>query len=84
MRNDEKPEASNMHPSEAWWDGLWKLHIPPKIKLLLWKLSHSWLPTKSVLFKLGICNVDCCFRCCGKFREDIHHAPWFCLKSKKL
>ncbi|OIT02668.1 putative ribonuclease h protein, partial [Nicotiana attenuata] len=52
--------------------GLWKLHIPNKIKNFLWLLTHKRLPTRSFLHSIGLeCPQQCHF--CGFDKEDIDH-----------
>ncbi|TXG52776.1 hypothetical protein EZV62_021945 [Acer yangbiense] len=38
--------SSNYHPSTTWWTFLWKLGIPLKVKIFIWKACHNWIPTK--------------------------------------
>ena len=32
------------------WSWIWKLKIPPKIQLFVWKYAHHRIPTKSIIF----------------------------------
>ncbi|CAL1407620.1 unnamed protein product [Linum trigynum] len=44
------------------WDRLWKLQIPPKVKILLWRLAHEILPTgKNIEKKKKDAATECPF-----------------------
>ncbi|KAL5578525.1 hypothetical protein UlMin_020224 [Ulmus minor] len=38
--------GSSSSNATAWWTKFWKLHIPPKIKIFIWKAYHDWIPTE--------------------------------------
>ncbi|KAF4400944.1 hypothetical protein G4B88_013785 [Cannabis sativa] len=42
-------EASNMKGIESYWNHIWKLRVPQKVKHFLWRVSHSWLPANRKL-----------------------------------
>lgn len=47
-------------PDSPWkgWKRLWRLYVPPKMKIFGWKLLYLQLPTTSYLVKLNICNTS--------------------------
>ncbi|KAK3204162.1 hypothetical protein Dsin_018208 [Dipteronia sinensis] len=49
------PGSSGLSLLESWWKFLWRIKIPAKVKLFLWRASHNWIPTNSNLAKLGFC-----------------------------
>uniref|UniRef100_A0A803Q185 RNase H type-1 domain-containing protein n=1 Tax=Cannabis sativa TaxID=3483 RepID=A0A803Q185_CANSA len=75
-------QQSDDHLAVQWWRKLWRLKIPPKIKVFVWKLAHGWLPTSTVLAKRHVSTTDGCSRCSLHNSETIFHALWECKKSK--
>ncbi|KAL5816757.1 hypothetical protein ACOSQ3_025135 [Xanthoceras sorbifolium] len=59
------------------WKDLWRVNLPSKIKLFLWKASKGWLLALQVLHRRHLQVFDCC-PCCGLESESIQHALWFC------
>ena len=37
-------------PKNGTWAWIWKLRVPHKIQLFIWKCAHHRIPTKSILF----------------------------------
>ncbi|KAL5577239.1 hypothetical protein UlMin_018938 [Ulmus minor] len=46
--------GSSSFNTTAWWTKFWKLHIPPKIKIFIWKAYHDWIPTCANLANHGV------------------------------
>ncbi|KAL5826284.1 hypothetical protein ACOSQ4_018081 [Xanthoceras sorbifolium] len=61
----------------SWWTFLWKLNLPNRIKVFLWRISHDGIPC---FVNLAKHHVLVCTRCqfclCGE--ETTTHALWFC------
>ncbi|KAK0578624.1 hypothetical protein LWI29_013325 [Acer saccharum] len=56
---------------------MWKMGIPLKIKLFIWKACNDWIPTKGNLGRRGIpCDGICPI--CSKSLEHTLHALWDC------
>ena len=72
-----------MKNAENWWNSIWKLRVPQKMKHFVWKLSHQWLPTNQVLHYRCVTSNASCFRC-GAQCEDIFHASWLCPKISEV
>ncbi|KAK0591707.1 hypothetical protein LWI29_006682 [Acer saccharum] len=72
------PSSSGLDESISWWKALWRLKIPPKIKVFLWRASNHWLPTSAYLAKRGIPLSKLCprYRRCP---ESMVHALWGCV-----
>lgn len=67
------------------WKSIWKLRIPTKVQLFMWKVEHGVLHTKVLLSKRmrGVfTNVQCAF--CGLQEENQEHLLWLCLYVKKI
>lgn len=64
---------------ESWpgWKKLWKLRLPPKIKIFSWKLLHQRLPTLDYLVKLGFHSPNICILC-KQDVEYVHHLFYKC------
>jgi ribonuclease HI len=75
------PSSSNFVRLVAWWNALWKLSIPLKIKFFIWKACYDWIPSLSNLARRGLHVVDCC-PFCNRFGETTVHALWGCHKLK--
>uniref|UniRef100_A0A803QE56 CCHC-type domain-containing protein n=1 Tax=Cannabis sativa TaxID=3483 RepID=A0A803QE56_CANSA len=75
---------SNEKDMMAWWRGMWKLKLPPKVKHFVWKMANSWLPTHSALTSRGMDVDPRCSRCSNGGRENIFHALWRCHANKDV
>ena len=53
------------------WSWVWKLKLPPKIKLFIWKCTHHRIPTKSILFPQSNHNTQIC-PWCNEIETPIH------------
>ncbi|XP_057250731.1 uncharacterized protein LOC130591430 [Beta vulgaris subsp. vulgaris] len=60
----------NFEKVEFAW--LWKLQVPPKIKMFLWKACHDGLPSKDRLEKCKVFIPQQCVLCCNAL-ESISH-----------
>ena len=56
------------------WKFVWKLKVPQKIKLFLWKVHLGILPTKSLLASRGVISSDnvACSLCRMERETDVH------------
>ncbi|CAM8962680.1 unnamed protein product [Rhodiola kirilowii] len=54
------------------WKCLWKLPIPRKIKIFLWRGYHAGLPTGMQLWKKQIGSSHHCFLCGYHVEDDVH------------
>jgi hypothetical protein len=74
------------------WKTLWKIVVPSKIKILIWRALHGILPLKCILANRHIGTSSEC-PICGQGPEDIRHLlflsqwrkssgkPWGYMKS---
>ncbi|KAK0603914.1 hypothetical protein LWI29_010068 [Acer saccharum] len=72
---------SSSNDMKDWWKKMWKIEIPLKIKIFIWKACFDWIPTRGNLGRRGI-NCDETYQICGKSRESTLHALWECSKLK--
>lgn len=68
--NSDQDTASSSG-SDNVWRRIWKLNIPPKAKLFLWRATWDMLPHGANLRKKGIQDVDLCQRC-GALETSAH------------
>ncbi|XP_062094300.1 uncharacterized protein LOC133800357 [Humulus lupulus] len=66
-----KDDGSRIDRS-SFWNNLWKLRVPPKVKDLLWRASSNCLPTK-VHLRLKHVDIDPTCPVCQVSRESINH-----------
>ena len=66
-----------------WWNKLWSLNIPPKVKSFLWRVCRGWIPTRTLLQHRHISSDGRCPVCVTE-GETIHHAFWGCHWAKKV
>jgi ribonuclease HI len=59
------------------WDKVWKLDVPPKVKVFYWRVLHEFLPTKSILNHRHIEPTAFCDMC-GAEKETIKHVLTEC------
>ncbi|KAK2645061.1 hypothetical protein Ddye_020256 [Dipteronia dyeriana] len=46
--------GSGLESSTSWWKYLWRLKIPAKVRLHVWRACKDWLPVMSNLVRRGI------------------------------
>ena len=61
----------------------WKLKVPPKVKLFIWRVCKGRIPTRTVVIKMKIITDNRCPICSG-LAETVHHALWGCKWSRKV
>ncbi|KAL9689708.1 hypothetical protein QQ045_010097 [Rhodiola kirilowii] len=65
------------------WNRLWRIHVPNKLKLLLWRLYHNIWHVAQNLTSRGI-PVDMSCKICGVQLESIMHLLSRCWWAKAL
>lgn len=69
------------------WSGkfIWKMLLPPNVKLFLWKVHLKILPTKSLLRRrIGSQFKDSHCLICNHPEETQDHILWKCISIRKL
>ncbi|XP_019165743.1 PREDICTED: uncharacterized protein LOC109161709 [Ipomoea nil] len=65
------------------WNTLWKLKIPPKWRMFLWRaISNIFLTTNNLLIKRV--DVDLMCAMCGLINEDVMHSLVLCDYAKSI
>nr|POF25158.1 putative ribonuclease h protein [Quercus suber] len=71
--------SSDSLEQSLFWKRIWKLHIPNKIKMFLWRVCSNALPTLVNLKKRKILEDAKC-KACLMAEENTLHAIWDCEK----
>ena len=75
----ETPGTSNHSGNWEVWKQIWKLHVPNRIRTLLWRACCDSLPSKANLVRRKILQVTTCPNC-NLETESTIHALWSCQK----
>ena len=59
------------------WSAIWKLRLPNKVKVFVWRACHEILPTVANLTIRKVIHDDKCLICTRKLESTIH-ALWDC------
>jgi len=65
------------------WNKLWKLKVPPKVKVFWWRVINEFLPTRQILHKKHIEPIANC-DLCGADSESIRHVLMECSVAKSF
>ncbi|KAK3193084.1 hypothetical protein Dsin_024394 [Dipteronia sinensis] len=80
LLSQDAPSSSTV---VAWWKSPWKLHVPHKVRIFLWRVCHNWIPTMWNLASRGL-QVELQCPICSKKPETTMHALWGCSGLKQL
>ena len=69
-QSDEQERASTS--GDLTWKQIWRLCVPPKVRVFWWRVVNGFLPAKGVLHKRHIERVPNC-DVCGAEEESINH-----------
>ncbi|KAK9214864.1 hypothetical protein WN944_006864 [Citrus x changshan-huyou] len=64
------PSCSNPNPSQ--WNVIWKLKIPEKVKIFLWRAAKNILPTAENLWKKRVMQEAICPVCRSGWENTVH------------
>jgi hypothetical protein len=65
------------------WKIMWKLNVPSKVKIFLWKALHGALPGMAILDDRHIKVAPQC-PVCKLGPEDINHIMFSCKRAKEV
>lgn len=77
------PDHSRPDPDWQVWKRLWKIKIPPKWILFVWKCLHNIIPVKIELKKRGMPIDIICSRC-FQHAESLEHLFFDCPISQRI
>ncbi|KAK0575862.1 hypothetical protein LWI29_008303 [Acer saccharum] len=75
--------SSNSASSRKWWTALWNLHIPPKVRIFIWRVCLNAISSRVNLFKRKVVDNNLCMRC-KLGAESSDHAIFGCTDSRKV
>uniref|UniRef100_A0A803PM29 CCHC-type domain-containing protein n=1 Tax=Cannabis sativa TaxID=3483 RepID=A0A803PM29_CANSA len=79
---DQEAPSVSSHSTHL-WKQFWKLNIPSKVRIFLWKVVQECLPVAAILQKCHIAGSAICSLCRGN-NESIFHALFLCKRAKKV
>ncbi|KAL5541337.1 hypothetical protein UlMin_044597 [Ulmus minor] len=75
--NSKGIPSSSTTSHTSWWQRFWRLRIPSKIRVFLWKAFHNWIPSSVNLAKHGVPTQARCL-ICNETDDTTLHALWGC------
>ena len=78
-----KPGPSNTQAHKHFWQKLWTLDVPNKVRHFMWRACNESLPTKLNLYKRKVTSNPRCDLCHHEM-EDTVHALWGCNRIKEI
>jgi hypothetical protein len=81
-REDDQQESFRLNETRSsedqlWWKKVWKLNVPPKIRIFWWRLMQNYLPSKAELMRRHVTHEDHC-EACGEQGESLYHVVFQC------
>jgi hypothetical protein len=55
-----------------WWKHLWKMKVPPKVRIFWWRAIHNFLPANAVLKHRHIAENSLCLDCGHPVETNFH------------
>ncbi|KAL5548874.1 hypothetical protein UlMin_004105 [Ulmus minor] len=69
--------SSSTSSLNSWWKQFWRLRVPSKIRVFIWKAFHNWIPSSINLANHGVSSQKRCL-ICNKADDTTLHALWGC------
>ena len=60
---NQQPGTSNPESVKPLWQAIWSLHVPAKVKNLVWKACRDALPSKANLVRRKVIEDATCDLC---------------------
>ncbi|XP_075499819.1 uncharacterized protein LOC142538372 [Primulina tabacum] len=79
----ETPPFNSRQPLGTWWRKIWKLRLPPKVRIFMWKASRDIIPTDVNLLSHHIPTHGSCSMCNFHYAST-SHCLLFCLAIKDV
>uniref|UniRef100_A0A803NJJ8 Uncharacterized protein n=1 Tax=Cannabis sativa TaxID=3483 RepID=A0A803NJJ8_CANSA len=79
----EHQDAGSTYVYENWWSKFWKLKLPSKLRIFVWKVFHNAIPVAAELHRKHIANTPYC-PLCKQQQETIPHALFLCTRAKEV
>ncbi|KAK1568237.1 hypothetical protein Q3G72_022047 [Acer saccharum] len=78
-----RESSSNVSLTKKWWNTLWRLNIPPKVRVFMWRACLNALPSLTNLWSRKVVEERSCVRCLSAI-ESSEHALFWCPESRKV
>jgi hypothetical protein len=78
---DGNANASNSVQQQKQWTSIWKIKVPSKLKVFLWRLARQSLPTGDTRYKRNMATSPRC-GLCGASSDSWRHALLECHMAK--
>lgn len=82
-RQDEANNNETTSGDAGVWNKLWKLKIPPKIRIFWWRAVNNFLPSKKELKRRHVEQDDHCDTC-GMEGESLFHVTFECSTTRRF
>ena len=82
ISNKIRESGSNSFVSQSWWLRMWRLHIPPKVKIFVWRACLNAFPSLQNLCTRKVIASPRCCRCSSPV-ESVAHAIFWCKEAKR-
>ncbi|KAL5554428.1 hypothetical protein UlMin_041829 [Ulmus minor] len=69
--------SSSATSLNSWWKRLWRLRVPSKIRVFIWKAFYNWIPSSVNLANHGVPSQKRCL-ICNEADDTTLHALWGC------
>jgi hypothetical protein len=83
MRQDRGATSSRPDGENPSWKMVWNCPVPPKVKVLAWKICRNALATQVNMQRRGMCTFGTCL-ICGREDEDTFHVFLRCPHARDL
>lgn len=70
-------------PLESYWETIWKLEVPHRIRAFLWLVSHSKIMSNTKRVRRGFTTNEQCDLCLHPI-EDVNHIFRKCKESRGI
>ena len=80
MEKDREASGSGAYTA---WPALWKLDVPPKIRVFWWRVLHKSLPSKAELKRRHVAGESHC-EMCGEDEESLFHVFFACPLARRF
>ncbi|TVU37137.1 hypothetical protein EJB05_10434, partial [Eragrostis curvula] len=78
-----KENAGATSDESHWWKVLWKMRIPPKVRIFWWRVINNFLPSKAELTRRHVAKKSHC-EACGDPSESLYHVVAECTYARRF
>lgn len=83
MLMGQETTLSSMDKETSWWRKVWKMRVPSKVKVFVWKSFHESIPTMVNLWNHHV-PVDGNCLICKEEIETTDHALFQCQRAREV